>query len=333
MKPRLTELDRLTDVDRLTERSGLTELDRLTERSGLTPGSRVIATARPAFSLLEMMIVLTIMVAMAALSFPRLTRPLTESDVQRAANVLRDEIADCRQAAMVGGEPLFLRLESATGTIAWGGWATLMAGEFDGAGAGWQPEPMSAADGATAGTGPAEGGDADRSLTVAMPRSNTVSLPAGMVVTEVRWTPVLGDADDASLESDVDAGGAGTGGSLSGETSSGAATLSPGEPLPPSETLSPGRRFYLPFLPSGRTRNAVIVVFDTTTGSRAGIEVDAVTGMLRTIRLPEIEPVELPGASGGTSTGGDTSGGGNETAGGIGPAGGNATGSQTGGSP
>lgn len=258
--------------------------------------SRPTAASRPAFSLLELMIVLTIMVAMAALSFPRLTRPLTESDAQRAANVLREEIADCRQAAMVGGEPMFLRLESSTGTIAWGGWTTLMAGEFEGIGDGWQPESTAVADRGTAGGG-LSGVDGNLASASAIPRSNAVSLPAGMVVTEVRWTPVLGDTAVSSGD-----------GSLAGDASL------PGESLS-GETLPAGQRFYLPFLPSGRTRNAVIVVLDTTTGSRAGIEVDAVTGMLRTIRLPAIRAVDLPSAGGAASSGGDPSSGGDGSGG------------------
>src|SRR6056297_1572306 len=81
------------------------------------------------FSLLELMIVLGIMVGAAALTFPRLTRPLSESDAQQAANRLRDGLSECQQTASLHGVPLFVRLQAGESRIVWGDWSVLLAEE------------------------------------------------------------------------------------------------------------------------------------------------------------------------------------------------------------
>lgn len=243
--------------------------------------------SRPAFSLLELLIVLAIMVSLAAITFPRLTRPLAESEAQRAAQLLRDQIADCRQAALVSGEPMFVRLESGSGEVSWGGWGGLLAEDLDGNGspanlATSAPDPGPMAD---------SGGDA--SMRHATRR---FSLPPGFVVSDVRRGQLADGEADASSAA-MAASGAGTAGRRPG--------IEFGEAMPSSEladSLAPavvpadGQRWYLPFLPSGVGRDATVVIVDTLDGSRAAMEIDAVTGMTRIERLPPIVAESLPSA-------------------------------------
>jgi len=64
-----------------------------------------------------------------------------------------------------------------------------------------------------------------------------------------------------------------------------------GESFEPSASGDPSEaKWYLPFLPSGQTRDAVIVLRDLVTGSRVALEIEAVTGLMRTHRLTSSEP-------------------------------------------
>lgn len=242
---------------------------------------------RPAFSLLELLIVLAIMVSLAAITFPRLTRPLAESEVQRAAQLLRDQIADCRQAALVSGEPMFVRLETGSGEVSWGGWVGLLAEDRDGNGL--QADPATSA----TDSGPAadSGGQG-----TTRPVTRRFSLPPGFVVSDVR----RGQAAD--LEADggsaaVAASGADPVGRQSGFELGGPRPSSdPAGPLSPAVVPADGQRRYLPFLPSGVGQDATVVIVDTLDGSRAALEIDAVTGMTRIGRLPAIATESLPPA-------------------------------------
>ncbi len=226
-----------------------------------------------AFSLLELLIVLAIMVGMAALTFPRLTRPLADSDAHRAANRLRDEIAECRQAAMTSGEPLFLRLEAGGSEIEWGGWSVLMAGELDGGNASWQPEVTTSAD-----RGDAAG---ELSAITAPNRLRSYSMPPELVIDSVRWEPMIGQPERSDNENRSPGAGGDSEQAVGGAANPEASEASVGR--------LDGERWYLPFLPSGRTRSCVIAVRDSVSGSRMGIEIDAVSGMARVVRLPTVD--------------------------------------------
>lgn len=198
---------------------------------------------RTAFSLLELMIVLTIMVGVAAVAWPSLRRPMADSSVQQAANQLRAEISDCRQSASVQGQPRLMRFEANQPVIGWGDWKDLVAEQLADANTLNQEEDTS--------------------------DLNSWELPVDIVVDEVQLDSRTYVARD--------------------ESSTLPASTLPASILPNAIEISVSK-WYLPFLPNGQTRDAVIVLRDSVTGSRVALQVDGVTGMMKTSRLSAVDP-------------------------------------------
>lgn len=239
--------------------------ERIAEKVQLPFRTGLKVIHRFAFSLLELLIVLAVMVGIVAVAFPRLTRPLAESEVQRAASGLRDTIVDCRQAAAFFGQPVVLRLQAGGDQIVWGDWAEVigedwgLVGDTDGGDTTASALSTSTSSSGSVGNPIAFDG---------RPRRST--LPFGMVVEAVHWVTRGGPGDelpDSVLMGDAAGGipGDAAGGGFGNES---------------------GERWYVAFLPSGRSRDCVIVVLDRATGMRAGLEIDAVTGLSRITRLP-----------------------------------------------
>lgn len=215
------------------------------ERFSRRPVPHRRTTQRAAFSLLELMIVLTIMVAIGAIAWPSLRRPLADSSVQQAANQLRAEIADCRQSAALEGRPRLMRFAAGRSAVGQGPWDDLVTQQL--------------ADAQTTATAPEM--DPEHP---ADSKQGSWTLPADIVIDEVQldqrsYAPVDDDASPISVNDPLGLGDA------------------------------PESQWYLPFLPSGQTRDAVIVLRDTVTGSRVAIEIEAVTGAMRTQRLRAAE--------------------------------------------
>lgn len=266
---------------------------------------------RRGWSLLELLIVLTVMVAVVGIAFPRLTRPLAESEVQRAASDFRDHMTDCRQASVLAGRPLVLSIRRGTGDYVWGDWAAVLA-EADGGGIGSAaiPEESDVVPGTE--TASASSWSGSRSVSETSEPSSMLrrqSLPEGIVFEAVYWegeTPIeawglseiseargvegQGDRDgEADALSGRGESGAGDLGAMAGGGAAGAGQAE--ENL--SSAIEVGRRDHLNFLPSGRGRDCVIVFRETLTGLRAALESDAITSMTRVVRLPPVPPAAV----------------------------------------
>ncbi|WP_146598611.1 hypothetical protein [Novipirellula aureliae] len=220
---------------------------------------------RTAFSLLELLVVLSIMVAVVAVAWPSLRRPIADSALQQAAGGLREQIAICRQSAAIEGQPLLMRFESGQTSVPWGAWNELIAEQLISSSS---VEAVS------------DAGEIENTTLQSM------TFPVDIVVDEVK------------LDSQIDAPQSDSNGppiatSLDNETS-----FESGDSLgsmdfePDSSTLADteSKRWYLPFLPNGQSRDAVIVLRDIATGSRIALQLDATTGMMRTSRLASVEP-------------------------------------------
>jgi|GEM_PF-1442001 len=200
--------------------------------------------SRSAFSLLELMIVLTMMVAIGAVAWPSLRRPMADSSVQQAANELRVQIADCRQSAAIRGKARLMRFEAGLTSVRRGPWNELVA------------QQLSDENSVTGNRSAI--GESEQKQDV-----DSWELPIDIVVEEVQLdhrTYVA--AQDSS------------------------STLA-------SREITESQ-WYLPFLPSGQTRDAVIVLRDSVTGSRVALEIEAITGMMRTQRLSAGVPGDGP---------------------------------------
>lgn len=235
------------------------------------------------FSMLELLIVLAIMVGVAALTFPRLTRPLAESDAHQAANDLRDAITECRQSAALSGQPLFMRLESLQSEVEWGGWTELLASQFGSADQGWQPEPES------------ESSTEDvlgRGLSAYPTGLKSARLPHGVVIESVHWISNVFADDPMSRMASTDGDPAAVTDAAEDRSEEerfseliGSDDATGVDVASEAASAVDGERWFLPFLPSGRTRDCVIVLRDPLSGGRVGLELDSVTGMTRVRRL------------------------------------------------
>lgn len=276
----------------------------------MTPRPR---PSRWGWSLLELLIVLTVMVGVVGIAFPRLTRPLAESEVQRAASDFRDHMIDCRQGAVIAGRPFVLSLRRGSGDYVWGDWAAVLA-ERDGVGTGsasigGESDAVLAND--TAASSSASGsrpGDETSEPPLVLRRQ---ALPEGIVFEAVYWegeTPIeawgeieiaegRGDGGQGDGEALSGRGESGTGdsGAMAGRGAAGAGQVEENA----SSAIEVGRRDHLNFLPSGRGRDCVIVFREPLTGMRAALESDAITSMTRVVRLPPVaaEAVALSGAA------------------------------------
>lgn len=279
--------------------------------------------SRRGWSLLEVLIVLTVMVGVVGIAFPRLTRPLAELEVQRAASDFRDHMIDCRQASVLAGRPFVLSIRRGSGDYVWGDWAAVLA-EGDGGGMGsasigGESDAAAANDTASASSvsGSRSGGETSEPSLVLRRQA----LPEGIVFEAVYWegeTPIeawgISEISDArgfegqgnrdgqgNREGNADAlsgrGESGTGalGAMAGGGASGAGQVEENA----SSAIEVGRRDHLNFLPSGRGRDCVIVFREPLTGLRAALESDAITSMTRVVRLPPVAPeaAALPGAA------------------------------------
>lgn len=280
----------------------------------MTPRPR---PSRWGWSLLELLIVLTVMVGVVGIAFPRLTGPLAESEVQRAASDFRDQMIDCRQASVLAGRPFVLSIRRGSGDYVWGDWAAVLA-EGDGGGMssasiGGESDPAAANDTASASSvsGSRSGGETSEPPLVLRRQA----LPEGIVFEAVYWegeTPIeawgvseiseaRGFEGQGNRDADTDAlsgrGESGTGalGAMAGGGASGGGQVEENA----SSAIEVGRRDHLNFLPSGRGRDCVIVFRESLTGLRAALESDAITSMTRVVRLPPVAPeaVALPGAA------------------------------------
>jgi len=276
-----------------------------------------LGPVRCGWSLLELLIVLTVMVGVVGIAFPRLTRPLAESEVQRAASDFRDHMIDCRQAAVLAGRPFVLSIRRGSGDYVWGDWAAVLA-EGDGGVTGsaairGESDAAAANDTASASSmsGSRTGGETSEPPLVLRRQA----LPEGMVFEAVYWegeTPVeawgvseIGEA--RGFEGQGDRDGQGDASSGRGESGTGALGAMAGGGAAgggrveenASSAIEVGRRDHLNFLPSGRGRDCVIVFREPLTGLRAALESDAITSMTRVVRLPPVAPeaAALPGSA------------------------------------
>ncbi len=208
------------------------------------------------FSLLELLIVLSIMVGVAALVWPSLSRPLADSTAQQAGNQLRDQLSSCRRAAMLDAEPMLVRFEVGTSSLAWGNWTQLL----------------------------------DESAAMLHSESNPLTvwqLPSDIVVDDVRFRDGAGEPGTITNASPIDSDDVMTGTDTAMISETLPLEFASTEAAPDNFSATDVQRQYLPFLPDGQTRDTVIVLRDIDNGSRVEVELDAVTGMMRTLRLPK----------------------------------------------
>ena len=81
---------------------------------------------RGGYSLLELLIVLTVLVGLLAIAWPSLSKPLANSDLLEAGNQLRTQLSEARLLAIQSGEPVIVRIECNSGIITFANWHQAM---------------------------------------------------------------------------------------------------------------------------------------------------------------------------------------------------------------
>lgn len=233
-----------------------------------------------AFSLLELLVVLALLGGLMALAWPALRRPLQSSGAQRAAASLQEWLAETRHRASLSGQFRLVRFQQGSGEVFAGPWRSLMADSvgFDDAG---------------------DASQATRSRDVGLHRW---TLPEGVVVDAVRFGSLVPEQSGtgaagglrsepigsaASNADSFDSGDFDSGDFDSGQEASrfSSAEVPDGRESNGLSSATEGLRWYLPFLPTGQTRDAEIWLRDPASGARVRLIIDAVTGMMRSERM------------------------------------------------
>ncbi len=223
---------------------------------------------QPAFSLLELIIVLVVMIGMMAIVWPNLQRPLSRTTLSEAAQILRDAIDESRYQASVRGVPQFVHLSQ--------GQSEFESGTFD----------------AFLSAESSFNGRLDVSQ-VALNSTNTVSskdelnngpvkswrLPPTVVISRVHWTLDLAEAKSFEPNQET------TSSSDDATTATTSITDVRGEvvmePIDDSiESMATDLQWWLPFSATGQGRDARIELFDNSIEQSLTVTYEAATGAL-----------------------------------------------------
>jgi Tfp pilus assembly protein FimT len=247
---------------------------------------------RLAFSLLEMMIVLVVMVGVLAIVWPNLQRPFRKAGLSEATQKLRQAIDDGRYQAMTTGTPVFIQIRQGGHEVRSVGLDSLVA---DDSGV-LQAGRLSDSEQASASVPPQQpsmtngtNGVSEDSLHAVTPR--VWKLPDHVVISSVQWEHSgHEDSDDLSTSEadDNQAVRSPFGGSRDGVGQSERA-LSPnveGLDIDAPNALADGteEQWWLPLTAMGHGRDAEITLWDTKAHESMRVSFTASTGALEIIR-------------------------------------------------
>lgn len=206
-------------------------------------------TAHTGFSLLELLIVLAVIAGLVAIAWPNLRKPLGDTPLSQAAANLRELFDECRYQAVLRGELTMLRVEKQSSSVLLGSWESLLASQLE--------LPASAPNAA------AESADAEATSTETTsnglmgkrrpPFQYQFALPPDIVVEQVIWSVSLPSTPENDDTSDTQ----GTG------------------------------FWYVPFTPSGVSKDVSIILRDTTTQKRIALQHQQGTGLMTLMKLAD----------------------------------------------
>lgn len=238
------------------------------------------ACAPEGFSLLELLIVLGVMVGLAAIAWPSLRRPLADSSTLQAARELAEFIADGRAEALSKGQPVFVQFTARQSEIFWGDWQSIVGLQVGGNGVtgqdGFEPLPE---------TSLTTSSDESRPEALAL---TTLRLPDGIVVEQVVSGDLASYLNATEPQADEDF--------YSGDEGSDALSSFldvPSEIDSGTGAADNDSRWYLPISAAGFASTTVVILYDSVVGSRAALEIDGQTGMIRVERLAPTDPESL----------------------------------------
>jgi len=230
-------------------------------------GYRLVEPRTTAFTLLELIIVLAVMVGLLAVVWPNLQKPLQRTSLDEAAQLVRDAIDESRYQAALKGSPYFVQLQQGASRMRSGSLDSFLANAEEG--------DLSLAADETAANMP---DDESASESVALSNSSNSSwrlwrLPGTVIVSRVAWTL------DGSLQREAEEERS------SQDSPSTERALTDDLARQEVETTAgTGRVWWLPLTATGKGRDATIELHDPAIDQRLWISYSAATGALEISR-------------------------------------------------
>lgn len=237
------------------------------ERSARTEARRFSTTG---FSLLELLIVLAVIAGLMAIAWPNLRKPLGDTPLSQAGASLRELFDECRYQAVLRADLTMIRLERQSSTVVMGSWEALLANQLE--------LPTSSAE------PPSDTSEPNTNALLKKPRppyQYQFALPPDIVIDEVIWSVSLPSAnldDDGALTA-----------SVPGDTNSNSpfsATDPQASSDSPVDSSSSGF-WYIPFTPSGVSKDCSIILRDLTTQKRLALQYQQGTGLITLTKLAD----------------------------------------------
>lgn len=224
------------------------------------------------FTLLELLIVLALMAGIMALAWPNLRKPLGQTPLKQSAAAIRELIDECRYQATLRGELTLLRLERNSPQLQLGSWETLLEERLSESGTSINESSLNRE--ATSSISP-ESSNSNRNASNPILKRQWL-LPDPIVVEQVLWTCVDPLANEGSEFSPSDRSPTSSADSLN-DTSS----------ITPSGNDNRAESWYVPFLPSGQSRDLSIILLDSQTQKRIMVRHRQGNGLIDIIQLPD----------------------------------------------
>ena len=235
------------------------------ERSAV-PGSR-------AFTLLELVIVLSLMVGLLAVVWPNLQRPLQRTSLEEAAQMVRDAIDESRNQAALRGAAYFVQLHQGSSQLHSGCFESFLDGDFEAAGS---LPGLSATSSPRASSG--------QPTARSTPAVRTWELPASVVISNVEWTLERALPRSTSELTASDDMYTTTGDRSRAEREALAEDELSASSGAPEFDLANARQWWLPLTAEGRGRDATIELFDASIAQRLYVTYSSATGALEISR-------------------------------------------------
>jgi len=227
------------------------------------------------FSLLELMIVLVLMVSLLAIAWPNMQRPLRRTTLNEAAQVLREAIDEGRYQAITTGCPIFVQMQQGNHEVRTGSFANFANAEDEDSSlsalSNHHPTPSIPATSSLNGLG------MESSTNGKLTR--TWRLPETVVITEVNWTldSITSEVDGDLLESNED--------SIASSVSGAAiAYADANSEVAVSASGATHDDWWLPISATGQSRDASIVLLDTSINETMTVTYASATGALEIVR-------------------------------------------------
>lgn len=241
--------------------------------------------SRRAFSLLEMMIVLVVMVGILAIAWPNLQKPLRRAGLSQATQKLREAIDESRYQAMTTGTPVFIQLRQGESEVRSGGLDAFAADESDMNASGNNFDDSDAVMTSSPTTTTSLSRSVDHSLT----QSHAVApkvwhLPQNIVITDVTWEDAP-SSDGASYGEEAATAGSGSSRDANsgyGQFASSANSVAEVDATEAEFDMLDGseHEWWLPLTSLGHSRDVEITLWDKTSHESMKVSFSSATGEL-----------------------------------------------------